>query len=89
MLAAAEAVDAQEDETFGQDKRGDELPDWTGDKQKRLEKIARRVRENQIGKANYSSTDFIADVKSGAVAADTSHTTCGPDARDPRSSDRP
>ena len=34
MLAAAEAADAEEDETFGQDKRGDELPDWTGDKQK-------------------------------------------------------
>jgi transposase len=28
MLAAAEAADAQEDETFGKDKRGDELPDW-------------------------------------------------------------
>src|SRR6202451_2371798 len=36
MLAAAEAADAQEDETFGKDKRGDELPDWVGDKQKRL-----------------------------------------------------
>ena len=39
MLAAAEAADAQEDETFGQDKRGDEMPDWAGDKQKRLAKI--------------------------------------------------
>src|SRR5947207_6639512 len=39
MLAAAEAADAQEDETFGKDKRGDELPDWAGDKQKRLAKI--------------------------------------------------
>ena len=27
MLAAAEAADAQEDETFGKDKRGDEMPD--------------------------------------------------------------
>src|SRR6266568_3513656 len=35
MLAAAEAADAEEDETFGKDKRGDELPDWTGDKKKR------------------------------------------------------
>jgi hypothetical protein len=32
MLAAAEAADAQEDETFGKDKRGDEMPDWVGDK---------------------------------------------------------
>ena len=39
MLAAAEAADAQEDETFGKDKRGDEMPDWAGDKQKRLAKI--------------------------------------------------
>src|SRR6266851_1060310 len=38
-LSTAEAADAEEDETFGKDKRGDELPDWTGDKQKRLAKI--------------------------------------------------
>src|SRR4030088_1381877 len=36
MLAAAEAADAEEDETFGKDKRGDETPEWVGDKQKRL-----------------------------------------------------
>ena len=39
MLAAAEAADAQEDETFGKDKRGDEMPDWAGDKAKRLAKM--------------------------------------------------
>src|SRR3981081_3560992 len=39
MLAAAEAADCEEDETFGQDKRGDEMPDWAGDKQKRLGEI--------------------------------------------------
>jgi hypothetical protein len=39
MLASAEAADSEEDETFGQDKRGDEMPDWAGDKQKRLAKI--------------------------------------------------
>src|SRR6266404_2876168 len=32
MLAAAEAADCEEDETFGKDKRGDEMPDWAGDK---------------------------------------------------------
>jgi hypothetical protein len=37
MLAAAEAADCEEDETFGKDKRGDELPDWASDKQKRGE----------------------------------------------------
>ena len=39
MLAAAEAADLEEDEDLRKDKRGDELPDWTGDKQKRLAKI--------------------------------------------------
>ena len=39
MLAAAEAADVQEDEIFGKDKRGDEMPDWASDKAKRLAKI--------------------------------------------------
>lgn len=37
-LKAAEAADAQEDKLHG-DKRGDEMPDWVADKQKRLENI--------------------------------------------------
>src|SRR5579863_384515 len=37
-LKAAEAADAEEDEFYGQ-KRGDELPEWVADKQRRLEKI--------------------------------------------------
>ena len=39
MLAAAEAADVQEDEIFGKDKRGDEMPDWASDKAKRLAKM--------------------------------------------------
>ena len=39
MLAAAEAADSEENGTFGKDKRGDEMPDWVGDKRKRLAKI--------------------------------------------------
>src|ERR1700729_3482637 len=39
MLAAAEAADVQEDEIFGKDKRGDEMPDWASDRAKRLAKI--------------------------------------------------
>jgi transposase len=38
-LRAAEAVDAREDQAYGEDCRGDELPKWVADKQKRLEKI--------------------------------------------------
>ena len=37
-LKAAEAADAEEDKLYG-NKRGDEMPDWVADKQKRLEKI--------------------------------------------------
>ena len=36
---AAAAADAAEDAAFGADKRGDELPDWVADKEKRLAKI--------------------------------------------------
>lgn len=38
-LEKAEAIDAKEDEEFGPDRTGDELPEWVKDKQKRLEKI--------------------------------------------------
>lgn len=37
-LKAAEAADAEEDKLYGS-KRGDEMPDWVADKQKRLQKI--------------------------------------------------
>jgi transposase len=37
-LAAAEAADAEEDRLHGQ-KRGDEMPGWVADRQKRLERI--------------------------------------------------
>ena len=37
-LKAAEAADREEDTRYGE-RRGDELPDWVADKQKRLEKI--------------------------------------------------
>ena len=38
-LKAAEAADAEEDRLYGADKRGDELPAWVADKQKRLIRI--------------------------------------------------
>jgi Transposase DDE domain len=38
-LAAAEAADAAEDKAFGKDRRGDELPAWIADKEKRLLRI--------------------------------------------------
>lgn len=38
-LAEAARTDREEDRQFGASKRGDEMPDWMADKQKRLEKI--------------------------------------------------
>jgi len=35
----AERIDREEDELYGTDRSGDELPEWVADKQKRLEKI--------------------------------------------------
>jgi transposase len=35
----ADAIDEQEDAEYGPGRRGDELPDWVANKQKRLEKI--------------------------------------------------
>ncbi len=40
MLAEAEATDAEEDEAFGKDKRGDELPDDLRCRQDRLARLA-------------------------------------------------
>lgn len=37
-LEAAEAADREEDKLYG-DRRGDEMPDWVADKQRRLERI--------------------------------------------------
>lgn len=44
-LEKAAAVDAREDEEFGVEKRGDELPAWVADKQKRLAKIRNAMAE--------------------------------------------
>ena len=38
-LEAAEAADAQEDKLHGASRRGDEMPGWIADKQKRLAKV--------------------------------------------------
>jgi transposase len=38
-LEKAETLDRREDEAYGPDRRGDELPEWVANKQRRLEKI--------------------------------------------------
>ena len=42
-FAEAAAADTRDDDQEGRDRRGDELPAWVVDKQKRLEKIAKRA----------------------------------------------
>jgi transposase len=44
-LEQAEAIDAHEDEQFGPDRRGDELPAWVANKQQRLAKIRQAMAE--------------------------------------------
>lgn len=44
-FAKADEVDREEDELYGRDQRGDELPDWVKDKQKRLERISQAKAE--------------------------------------------
>ena len=41
----AETVDVREDEEFGAEQRGDELPEWVANKQKRLAKIRQAMAE--------------------------------------------
>jgi transposase len=52
-LEAAEAADREEDERYG-DRRGEEMPDWVADKQKRLEKI-RQAKAELEAEANRSA----------------------------------
>ena len=56
-LEAAEAADAQEDKLHGASRRGDEMPDWIADKQKRLAKIreARQALEAEAAAAAAAS----------------------------------
>jgi transposase len=52
-LEAAEAADAQEDKLHGATRRGDEMPEWIANKQKRLAKIreARQALEDEAAAA--------------------------------------
>ena len=54
-LEAAEAADAQEDKLHGASRRGDEMPGWIADKQKRLAKI-REAREALEAEAAAAAT---------------------------------
>jgi len=70
-LEAAEAADAEEDKLYG-GKRGDELPAWVSDKQKRLEKIrqAKAELEAQARAAAEAEAEAEAEGKARAAAED-------------------
>ena len=59
-FAEADRIDAEEDQRYGEDRRGDELPDRLKNKQKRIESIreARRALEEEAkakAKADFRS----------------------------------
>ena len=70
-LKAAEAADAAEDAEHGADRRGDEMPDWVADRQKRLARI-RQAKAALEAKAKAEAGDGEespgGDVAEGAAA---------------------
>jgi transposase len=58
-LAQAEGADAAEDAAFGADRRGDEMPGWMRDKQRRLQRIwaAKAEREAEARAAEAAKPD--------------------------------
>lgn len=68
-LEAAEAADQEEDRLYG-DKRGDEMPDWVADKQKRLGKIraAKAALEAQAKAAAQAETRRRAEAEEKRIA---------------------
>jgi len=66
-LEAAEAADAEEDKLYG-GKRGDELPAWVSDKQKRLEKI--RQAKAELEAQARAAAEAEAEAKARAAAED-------------------
>lgn len=59
-LKAAAAQDASEDAALGTDRRGDEMPDWMADKQRRLERI-RQARAQLEAEAKADASDLDPD----------------------------
>ena len=69
-LAQAAQVDKAEDRRFGRERRGDEMPDWAADKQRRLEKIrqakAALEAEARAGAAAHRAEDDDGPPRGGA-----------------------
>src|SRR5438309_2306000 len=67
-LAAAAAADAEEDKRLG-DKRGDEMPAWVADKEKRLEKIRGGRAKEISADAGYCSGPNLAALAARGIRA--------------------
>lgn len=72
MLSEAEAVDAKEDELYGRDKRGDELPEGLRDRNSRLkrlkeckERLEREAKEGGIKQKEKAEAREAAEAESG------------------------
>lgn len=75
LLAEAERIDAAEDELYGQDKRGDELPEELRDRESRLRRIrelkadlereAREAAEQQAATARQKNEERLRKAKEG------------------------
>jgi hypothetical protein len=66
-MAKAQAADLSEDREHGADRRGDEMPDWVANKQKRLTKI----REAKAALEAQAKAEAAVKVKAKAAAAET------------------
>jgi hypothetical protein len=66
-FATAQAADARDDEALGADRRGDELPDWVVQKQRRLEHLRRAKAELEAEAAAQAAAEERA---TGAPQAD-------------------
>ena len=86
-LKKAESVDEEEDERYGSDRRGDEMPAWVADKQQRLARIREakaaleaeaRVKEREKG-----------DDPPGGKPDGTARRRRGPKPKEPRAPGKP
>jgi len=65
-LEEAERIDAEEDEKYGRDKRGDEIPEEIRDRKKRLEKLAELKKRMEAEKCRHiNETDSDARLMKG------------------------
>ena len=87
-LEAAEAADAEEDRLFGPDKRGDELPDWVKDKQRRIEKIREAKAALEAEAAAAAQDKARAQAEAEAKAATTGRKKSGKKAAPPSGTPR-